>query len=47
MHWLVGLKKAFGNLNLAHWYALIGLIVLSECRGASSRDATGIFAPQQ
>lgn len=32
------------HLNLAHWYELIGLIVLSGCRGTSLRDATGIFA---
>lgn len=47
MHWLLGLKKAFGNLNFAHWYELIGLIVLSECLGTSLTDATWISAHQE
>lgn len=47
MHWLVGLTKAFGNLNFAYWYELRGLIVLSECLGISQTDATGIFTHRQ
>lgn len=43
MNRLVGLKQAFSNLNLAHWHELIGLIVLSEYWGTSSREATILF----
>lgn len=31
MNWLVGLRKAFGNLT--HWHELIGLTVLPEYWG--------------
>lgn len=44
---LVGLKEAFGSLNLAHWHELIGLIVLSEYWGNSLREATILFAHKQ